>query len=256
MHIDYHDQSRWPAAAGLTVDLLQTVITAHPAWFEPITPIAMDDTDDFALVDVPGPADNEPLVIIEHPRIECLSSYWRKGLPGTVEHTYVRSQVARRLDAVADALPHRFGLAVFDAWRPLALQTLLYDTVAGASEGYLSVPSTDPRTPPPHTTGGTVDVTVSFDGHPLSLGTAFDDFTDLAHPHSLEDPAVITSLGSDGPVARDLRRMLHHLMSDAGFVVYPMEWWHFEYGTRRWSFHHAMAPMYGPAALPESGSNA
>jgi D-alanyl-D-alanine dipeptidase len=249
MDIDYHDQSRWPGSVGLTSELLHDVVEANPIWFDPIATIAMDDTNDFAEVDVPAPADHEPLVPIGHPRVACLSSYWRKGLPGTVESTYVRSGVADRLGAVADALPHRFGLALFDAWRPLELQTLLYTSVAGATDGYLSVPSSDPRTPPPHITGGTVDVTVSFDGYPLSLGTAFDDFTTLAHPHSLEDRHHMASLGSDGPVARDLRRMLHHLMSTAGFVVYPMEWWHFEYGTRRWSFHTGNPPLYGPATV-------
>lgn len=247
MHVDYGDQSRWPSQAGLTDTDLTVVRSDHPRWFTPIPTIAMDNLDDFALVDVPAPNDHEPLVAIDHPRISCTASYWHKGLTGAVESTLVRSGTAALLYGVADSLPDRFGMTVFDAWRPLALQTLLYDTVAGATDGYLSVPSTDPRTPPPHTTGGTVDVTLSFDGHPLSLGTAFDDFTDLAHPHSLEDANNVSGLGADGPLAQKLRRMLFNVMTGAGFVVYPMEWWHFEYGTRRWSFHTGEAPKYGPA---------
>lgn len=248
MHPNYDTHSQWPGAAGVTPEVVATVRATWPGWFTPIAPVPMDDTDDFALVDQPAPGDDEPLVAVDHQRITCTASYFAVGLDHAVPATLVRSGTATLLYGVADRLPEPFGLAVFDAWRPLALQTLLYDTVDGANIGYLSVPSTDVRTPPPHVTGGCVDVTLSFDGQPLSLGTVFDDFTELAHPHTLEDPGVAASLGTDGPVARDLRRMLFNVMTDAGFVVYPMEWWHYEYGTRRWSFHTGQPPRYSAAS--------
>ena len=37
-------------------------------------------------------------------------------------------------------------------------------------------------------------------------------------------------------------------MTAAGFVVFDGEWWHFEYGTRRWGAVTGNAPLFGPAA--------
>jgi len=35
-------------------------------------------------------------------------------------------------------------------------------------------------------------------------------------------------------------------MRKAGFVVYDGEWWHFEFGTRRWAALTGSAPLFGP----------
>ena len=48
-------------------------------------------------------------------------------------------------------------------------------------------------------------------------------------------------------VLRELRRLLYRTMHDAGFVVLHCEWWHFEFGTRRWAAIRSERPRYGPA---------
>ncbi len=106
--------------------------------------------------------------------------------------------------------------------------------------GFVSEPTESPLTPPPHLTGGTVDLTLTLDGIPLSLGTSFDDFSLAARADSLEM--------SPSP-ARDLRRLLYHAMRAEGFVVLDCEWWHYEYGTRRWAALTGNEPLYGPASL-------
>ena len=103
----------------------------------------------------------------------------------------------------------------------------------------MAEPIADPRTPPPHLTGGTVDLTLTLDGTPLALGTGFDDFTPEAYTESLEQTPG---------ASRELRRLLYRAMRDAGFVVLHCEWWHFEYGTRRWAAITGNHPLYGPAA--------
>ncbi len=100
-------------------------------------------------------------------------------------------------------------------------------------------PDPDPRRPPPHLTGATVDLTLSFAGTPLALGTGFDDFTARAHADALED---------EPGVERDLRRLLLHAMHAAGFVVLDCEWWHFEHGTRYWAAITGHEPVHGPAS--------
>jgi D-alanyl-D-alanine dipeptidase len=188
--------------------------------------------------------DPEPLVPLAHRRIRVLSNYWHAGWAHAVPTTWLRAEAMERLGHAANALPDRLGLAVFDAWRPLSLQAELYDAAyaePGLPEGYVAEPIPDPATPPPHLTGGTVDLTLTLDGTPLALGTGFDDFTDRAAAASLE--------AEPGP-SRELRRLLYRTMRGAGFVVLHCEWWHFEFGTRRWAAITGNEPRYGPAQPP------
>ena len=193
--------------------------------------------------EVTQPVD-EPMVRVEHRRIRVLANYWHAGWDHAIADTWLRRDVADRLGAVADALPQRWGLAVFDAWRPLELQAQLYDaaTADPATEpGFMAPPSTDPRTPPSHLTGGAVDLTLTFDHTPLAAGTRFDDTSSRAFVDALEDQPG---------VARGIRRALFHRMAAEGFVVYRGEWWHFEWGTRRWAGIRGETPRYGPTRPP------
>jgi D-alanyl-D-alanine dipeptidase len=204
----------------------------------------LTEPDALPPVERPAAGDDELLVPVEDRRIRVLAPYWHEGWESAVPGAWLRAEAARRLSVAADALPDGFGLAVFDAWRPLALQAELYDAVYADDRvppGFVSEPEPDPRFPPPHLTGGTVDLTLTWRSVPLSLGTAFDDFTDDARTDRFE--------ASPGPV-RDLRRLLVHTMAGAGFVVLDLEWWHFEFGTPRWAALRGVEPRYGPAGLP------
>ena len=44
--------------------------------------------------------------------------------------------------------------------------------------------------------------------------------------------------------SRDNRRRLFWAMSEAGFVNYPGEWWHFCYGERLWAQVTGNQPLY------------
>ena len=194
--------------------------------------------------DVESPSD-EALVRVEHRRVRTLANYWHGGWRHAISGTWLRVDVAARLGAVADDLPPRWGLAVFDAWRPLALQRELYDAAfadPSMEPGFMAPVSDDPATPPPHLTGGAVDLTLTFDGTPLAPGCGFDDTTSRAHVAVLEDEP-----GTD----REVRRFLFWSMRAHGFVVYEGEWWHFEFGTRRWSRVTGGTSIYGPAT-PQS----
>lgn len=184
---------------------------------------------------------DEPLVSVAHRRIRTLSNYWHAGWQEAIPGTYVRHSVMMRLGGVASRLPEPWGLAVFDAWRPIELQQQLFDAAYEDPEtepGFMAPVSHDQRTPPPHYTGGAVDLTLTYKGTPLGLGTGFDDTTSAAHTESLE---------AEPTVARTLRRVLYEIMSEAQFVVYAYEWWHFEYGTSRWAAITGNDPLYGPA---------
>jgi zinc D-Ala-D-Ala dipeptidase len=192
---------------------------------------------------VTDPSD-EPMIRVEHHGIRVLSNYFHAGWRNARAGTWLRASVCERLGAVTEALPHPFGLAVFDGWRSLALQQELYDTAYAdptVPEGFLAPPNTDPTRPPPHLTGGSLDLTLTWHGTPLALGTGFDDVTSLAEAAALEH------IPSGD---RELRRLLFHAMAAQDFVIYRGEWWHFEYGTRRWAGITNHQPMYGPAVPP------
>ncbi|WP_433225084.1 M15 family metallopeptidase [Microtetraspora malaysiensis] len=185
----------------------------------------------------------EPLSHVAGTGITVLHSYARAGWRHAVNRQWLRADVLARLQRAAVALPPGFGIAVFDAWRPLTLQRELFEAIgAGAdldAEDLVAPPSEDPAQPPPHLTGGAVDLTLTWQGVPLALGTAFDEFTPLAAAAAFEHRA--------GPV-RALRRLLYHTLRGQGFVVLAEEWWHFEFGTRLWSVLTGRPARYGPVA--------
>lgn len=204
-----------------------------PYLIEPALPLVTDPVD-------------EPMVPVAHPRIRVLGNYWHAGWVHARPDCWLRADAMDRLVAVVDGLSERWGLAVYDAWRPLALQAELYDAAYADSSlppGFVAPPVTNPQAPPPHLTGGTVDLTLTLDGTPLALGTDFDGFTDQAAAMALEDVAGVD---------RELRRRLYWAMRAQGFVALTFEWWHFEYGTPRWAGVTGRSPFYGPAASPAS----
>ncbi len=170
------------------------------------------------------------LVPVEDPRIRVLGAYFHERWPFAIAGAYLRPEAFERLVLAAESLPDPFGLAVWDAWRDPRLQAVLHERVYRDGDlppGFVAPPDPDPRRCPPHASGGTVDLTLTWSGHPLALGTGFDAFVPEAASAALEP---------DGPrLARDLRRLLGAAMSGAGFVAHPQEWWHWEYGTRYWA---------------------
>lgn len=202
-----------------------------PACTEPECPVVVDACD-------------EAMVEVDHPSIVTIPAYLLGGWVHARPDQWLRSAVHDRLCAAAESLPDGFGLAVLDAWRPLELQVELYAAATAdprVPPELIAPPSTDPCTPPSHLTGGAVDCTLTVDGTPLALGTGFDDLTALAHIGGIE--------AMPGP-ARALRRLLYWTMHQHGFVVFHAEWWHFEFGTRRWAAVTGSTARYGPTAPP------
>lgn len=191
----------------------------------------------------PALLDAERMVEVRHPSIVNLAWYWREDYERAVKVAYLREGAFKRLVEAAESLPEGYTLAVFDAWRPLGLQYELYEEAyrdRTLPPGYVAVPSADPANPPPHLTGGVVDVTLAYENEALALGSGFDEFVPKASLRAYEAKA--------GPI-RDLRRLLFWTMRDAGFVAIESEWWHYEYGTRAWAGATGGAPLYGAAEV-------
>jgi D-alanyl-D-alanine dipeptidase len=162
------------------------------------------------------------------------------------------------LEHVVQSLPAGTALCVFDAYRPLVVQQALWDLFAAeiaaryptesATEReqrvrqFVAFPEPNPVKPPPHRTGGAVDVYLVDEatGVMLPMGTEPDEVsprsvTDWYERHP-EEPFVTN------------RRLLKTAMEQAGFVNYEGEWWHYEYGTTRWAQAiGAVTPLYAAA---------
>jgi D-alanyl-D-alanine dipeptidase len=213
-----------------------------PTVLRPIPELAPESVVDHVSA---GADSGDRLVKVSGDRITVLHSYRHAGWRHAVREQWLRTGAVERLRSVALELPPGFGLAVFDAWRPLALQRELFDAISGRgdvvtdSAKFVAPPCDDPAWPPPHLTGGAIDVTLTWHGAALALGSGFDEFTDLTATRAFES--------SPGPV-RALRRLLYHGLRAQGFVVLAEEWWHFEYGTRLWSALTGEPTCYGPAS--------
>jgi D-alanyl-D-alanine dipeptidase len=102
--------------------------------------------------------------------------------------------------------------------------------------------------PPPHTTGGAVDVTLcDAKCHPFDLGAEFDQFDENAWLTWFEHRCSNPKASRADQKRRRLRRILYWAMVGAGFAPYIFEYWHFELNTRAAAaFYNRRMATYGP----------
>ncbi|MCY4271012.1 MAG: hypothetical protein OXF00_00010 [bacterium] len=169
--------------------------------------------------------------------IDVLDAYEVLGiLPA--RRMMVRSDVAKRLLLAERLLPSGFGLVVLDAWRsPVEQQALVGRCGERAADRGFVAPVSGDGCRPPHTTGGTVDLTLSWLDQPLALGTDYDSFEEDAATHAFEQP------GADVRV-RLLRRGFAYAISAAGFVPYDEKWWHWSHGDDVWAHATGRPALY------------
>ncbi len=210
--------------------------------------------------DVPIEPVEEPLVPVGDlgPRVHQDPRYAAMGLPGALPGCWVRRAVAEALVRAADTLPDGLSLLVWDGWRSLDTQSALFEAyivdlaqehphmsrqdLEGRARPYVTPPRPGHHAPPPHLTGGAVDLTLAdADGDPRDLGTHFDAFVPEAGTAALE--------GIDLP-ARAHRRLLFWALHEQGFTAYVEEWWHFDHGDQFWGSVMGLPARYGAAPRP------
>lgn len=177
---------------------------------------------------------NEPLVeIFETEKIKLLKEY--KFLS-----PYLRKSAKDLLIEASKNLPENFKLLIVTAYRPVWMQKKLWRgrLIQMAKKHPFKMIFQYPKwkkmasryTAPPggssHQYGGAVDVTMIDDnGEKLDMGTTLTDFGERVNTHT----NLITEKQKEN------RRILYEAMTKAGFVNYPLEWWHYSYGDRMWS---------------------
>ncbi|HDQ13803.1 MAG TPA: D-alanyl-D-alanine dipeptidase [Sediminispirochaeta sp.] len=182
-------------------------------------------------------------------RIIVRSAYYEQNYPHALSEVYLRRGLFEQLVLAADTLPPSYRLVLFDGWRPVELQKLLFDEYVEEilceqknldraeaekrASVFVAPPSTDPAQPSPHATGGSVDLSiVDQRGELLDMGGAFDEKSERSLTRYYEAEAE-----SKNSLARDNRRMLYHCLFRAGFSNYPEEWWHYDFGNQNWVYY-------------------
>ncbi len=177
-----------------------------------------------------------------------------RAIAGEWRGIWCRKSVAEKLAKVnAQLRKSGFELFVMDALRPIERQFALWDffhekarrDMPGASAAelhahvlqFVSDPTrfnlTDPTSWPTHTTGGAVDVSLRSlqTGELADMGAGFDEMSARSASDHYERELAAGRIGADD--ARLVRRrLLHGAMSAEGFVNYPPEFWHFDWGTQ------------------------
>ncbi len=202
----------------------------------------------------------EPLVPIalEKFAVESPHPYQKLGAPyGKLAPYYLRFSV---LDSLITAqtklqqLRRGWHIQIFDAYRPVEVQQFMVDytfTTALQAQGLTSqataaqqqgiweqvyqmwaVPSFNPDTPPPHSTGAAVDVTlVDENGETVDMGGAIDELLARSHPDYYAN--------ATNPLEQQYhthRQLLRDIMYSSGFRRHPLEWWHFSKGDQMWAW--------------------
>ncbi len=168
--------------------------------------------------------------------------------------------VVRLIEAqryLSEKFPH-FQLALFDAWRPISVQEFMFNytiketcrsrggdfydhmskdliaEVVDEVSRYWAEPSSNPLTPPPHSTGAAIDLTLADkNGEVLDLGGEIDFIGDVSLPDFYEKFSFSYS-DSNYKIFHERRSILRSVMNKAGFIQHPNEWWHFSYGDQLW----------------------
>ena len=199
----------------------------------------------------------EPLVKIplELFAVESPHPYQKLGANyGGHSPYYLRQSVVENLIQAQNNLQllrPNWYIQIFDAYRPVAVQQFMVDYSFGEAlrerdltEQELSpqqredvwkavyeiwaVPSLDMNTPPPHSTGAAVDITIVNDlGEVVDMGSPIDEMSDRSHPEYY--------INSNQKYDAN-RQLLRDVMLKAGFQRNPREWWHFSFGDQMWAW--------------------
>src|SRR5881398_3047380 len=126
-----------------------------------------------------------------------------------------RPEVASALaSAQAFLRRYQYGLKIWDAYRPVAVQAMLWG--ASHNSDYVANPEIGPGSL--HSWGIAVDATlVDSRVRDVRMPTDFDDFTPAA---------MLPYMGSSLEIRWNLR-LLRYAMHKAGFCGLRTEWWHF-----------------------------
>lgn len=166
-----------------------------------------------------------------------------------------RETVAYQLKKAQQLLPRGLRLQIVGAFRPFDIQKAMYDRARAELAQmhpdwdedllteYINVFSAPPilDTPPPHTTGGAVD---------MSLIDEAGERLDMTSPLEAGWDSAPTHMEGLSETAQQNRALLISVLTEAGITNFAGEWWHWSWGEPGWALRTGRAvALYG--AVPE-----
>lgn len=202
---------------------------------------------------IPIPLDNFS-VEQPHPYVKLGAEYGAKS-----PYCLRKGVIAALLEAqfLIEKRNPQWKIRIYDAYRPVGVQQYMvnysYNSLVKnleLQEEQLSAqqrqdlwnrvyriwaaPSLDQKMPPPHSTGGAVDVTiVNQQGVKLDMGGEIDELSERSHPDY-----YLSDQDGDNQQYHFNRQLLNRAMTNAGFYQHPGEWWHFSLGDQMWAWQH------------------
>ena len=158
-----------------------------------------------------------------------------------------------------------YSLILYDSWRPIEVQEYMfylafeneckkrrlkiqsnemhsYPEIIKEVEKFWAYPSFDDKSPPPHSTGGAIDLAIADDsGKLIDMGCEIDSMDISAYPEFYKDRK-----SKESKIWDERRNLLKRVMLKFEFVQHPNEWWHFSYGDQLWAWtNHNKKAIYG-----------
>lgn len=166
--------------------------------------------------------------IIVDLRYSSTNNFIGKDLYGSLEEAYLRPLAVDKLVQASEYLREEYPdlrLYIYDAARPRRIQQILWDQ-SGLPEDERAKYVANPQSGSIHNYGFAIDLTVSDSkGNELDMGTGYDHFTEKAHTDK-EEELIEKGILTEAQVQN--RKILRNVMTKAGFIVLPSEWWHFD----------------------------
>ena len=184
--------------------------------------------------------------LVEVTDIEYVPYYYNLGLKYSTNKCYLRKEVLDLLIKARTLLPEGYDFKILDGYRSIELQEELYyyyynkiikefnlESLSKKEKElfvnqYVALPKKDNLYAPAHTTGGAVDLLLTYRGKDLDFGVKFDEFTDKTKTNYYEENDISEEIKNN-------RRMLYNIMTQVGFTNLPSECWHYDYGNNNWA---------------------
>ena len=144
-----------------------------------------------------------------------------------LDEAYLVPEAMEKLKVANDLLRKKrldLHLVVYDAARPRSIQQQMWKVVENTDlQDYVANPNVSGGGA--HNYGIAVDVSlVDCTGHPIPMGSEYDYFGDRSRVDMEKE------LFESGEINRrelENRQLLREIMTEAGWLVEPSEWWHF-----------------------------
>lgn len=152
-------------------------------------------------------------------------NFMGRVLYDNLNKAYLIPEAAAMLKKAADLLRAKrpdLHLVIYDAARPLSIQKQMWELVEGTDkEDFVANPVRHGM----HNYGAAVDLTLAdCTGHPVDMGGEYDYFGDASR---VDKEAQLLADGIITKKELAYRKLLREVMTEAGFLVEPSEWWHF-----------------------------